>query len=102
MTSADKTAIELAELRVEVRAYGKALERVATAVEKLSAIEAQNVARDEKLAALAKHNAELADKLEALDKRTGTVETRITAWGAVLGFIATVGPFLAKKLGWFE
>lgn len=101
MTSpADKTAIELAEIRVEMRVYGKALERTATAVEKLSALEAQNVVRDVTIAAIKSELAELKLKHEELAKGHKKVEARLTAWGAVLGFIAGVGPLLAKQLGW--
>lgn len=80
---------QVAELRAEMRAENantrRILDKVATSVEKLSAIEAQNQARDSKL---------------------GDHETRLrgleTAWlktAGALALLSTVGPLVAKKLG---
>ncbi|MNU44083.1 hypothetical protein D3C71_328890 [compost metagenome] len=82
---------QVAELRAEMRAENantrRILDKVATSVEKLSAIEAQNTGRDAKL---------------------GDHEARIrgleTAWLKVTGamvLLSSLGPLVAKKLGFF-
>ena len=98
-SSSDSIAVKVAELRGKVDSFSPVLERLTTNVEKLSAIEAQNSARDVQMGVLATELAKLAEVAKDLDKRTRANETKITAWGTVIGFIATVGPFLAKKMG---
>lgn len=89
-TNSHDISAQVAELRAEMRSENantrRTLERVAAAVDKLSAIEAQNTARDSKLA---DHEARLR-----------RLEANWLKFAGVLALLSAVGPALAHKLGW--
>lgn len=84
-TDNNDTRAQLAELRAELRGMRGTLERVAEAVQTLSAIEAKNATRDEKLQ-------DHEHRLRGLERNAWKVAGAVALAGAV-------GPALAKSLG---
>lgn len=82
----NETRTQLAELRAEMRGVRETLQRVADAMQTLSAIEAKNATRDEKLT-------DHESRLRLLERNAWRVAGAV----ALAGF---AGPSLAKAMGW--
>lgn len=82
----ENTRAALAEMRAEMRGMRETLQRVAGAMETLSAIEARNEARDERLG-------DHETRLRLLERSAWKVAGAVALAGAV-------GPAVAKSLGW--
>lgn len=100
-------ASQVAALRAEMTSENghtrRILDRVALAVDKLSAIEAQNQARDLAIAALGTKTAKLEDKVDDLAAAQAEARAAVKGSMAVLtvaaGVLGTCGSWLASKFG---